>query len=201
MKLRTLTRCSLGLSVVVALLSAGSAQAATSVSTTCTAPVLYQPFLQYNDSNWYSLTPGQSYDNFSGTGWTLSGGAAVSTNTLADGYTGSTLNLPRGAKAVSPELCVDNAYPYMRTMLKALNGGSVSFTISYMLTTGAWGSAKNIGTVSSGNTSWLLTGQVNLASGPYTGWNYAQVTITGGGKTTTSTSSIYNLYLDPRMKH
>ena len=201
MNLRTLRRCSLGLSALVALLSAGSAEAATSVSTTCTSPVLYQPFLQYNDSNWYSLAPGGTYDSFTGSGWTLSGGAKISATVLGDGYTGSVLTLPPGSKAVSPSLCLNNTYPYMRTMFQQAGGGSANFAISYMLTSGAWGASKNIGSVTSPNTSWMLTGQVNLASGPYSGWNYAQVTITGGGKLSTSTSSIYNLYLDPRMKH
>ena len=199
MKLRNLTRCSLGLSVVVALLCAGSAQAAT-VSTTCTAPIVYQPFLPLGDSNWYALAPGESYDNFTGTGWTLSNGASISTTTLADGSTGSVLNVPYGGKVVSPVLCVNNTYPYMRMMLKTVGGGSVSFAISYMLNTGAWKSPQSVGSVTSSSTNWALTGQVGLASGPYTGWNYAQVTMTGGGKTTTSASSIYNLYLDPRMK-
>jgi hypothetical protein len=188
------------LSVLVGLLAASSAQATTTVTTTCTEPVLYQPFLPFLDGNWYSLTPGESYDNFDGTGWTLSNGANISTSTLQDGSTGSVLTLPKGAKAVSPQLCVNNTYPYMRMMLHAINGGSLSFTISYMSTSG-WKTAQSIGSVSTSSTAWVLTNQVKLASGPYSGWNYAQVTITGGGTKTTSTSSMYNLYLDPRMKH
>src|SRR6202035_3268533 len=95
MKPRTLRRSSIGLSIAVAMLLAGSAEAAT-VSTTCTAPALYQPFLSYLDGNGYSLAPGESIDNFSATGWTLSGGAKISTTKLADGTTGSVLTLPPG---------------------------------------------------------------------------------------------------------
>ena len=200
MKLRTLRRGSLALSVLVALVSAGSAQAAT-ISTTCTEPVLYQPFLPYLDGNWYSLTPGESYDEFNGTGWTLSSGAGITTTTLQDGSTGSVLTLPRGSKAVSPPLCLNNTYPYLRTMLHASAGGSIIFSISYLSTSGTYSSPKTIGTVTTTSTGWVLTSQVRIPSGPYTGWNYGRLTMTGGGSKTTSTASTYNLYLDPRMKH
>src|SRR6059058_4680699 len=36
-----------------------------------------QPFLSSGDSHSYTLAPGQSVDDFSGTGWTFSAGAAV----------------------------------------------------------------------------------------------------------------------------
>ena len=200
MKLRTLRHGSVGLSVVVALLSAGSAQASTTVSTTCTAPALSQPFLSYLDGNGYSAAPGESYDNFSGTGWTLSGGAKISTTTLADGTTGSVLTLPFGSKAVSPgTVCVNNTYPYMRTMFQQAGGGSVTFAMSYLQTNGTWKAPQNFGPVQSTSTAWGLTSQVKLPSGPYSGWNYAQITVTGGGKSSSS-SSIYNLYLDPRLR-
>jgi hypothetical protein len=198
-KFGILTRASLGLSVVIAMLAAGSAQA-TTISTTCTQPVLYQPFLPFNDGNWYSLVPGESYDSFPATGWTLSGGASVVTASLYDPTTGPVLNLPYGSKAVSPQMCLNNTYPYMRMMLHDVNSGSVSFQISYLQTSGVWKSWQSTGSVTTGSSSWVLTGQVNLASGPYTGWNYAKIMMIGGGKTT-STSQVYNVYDDPRMKY
>jgi hypothetical protein len=207
MKLWTLPRTALGLGATVAVLGAGLAQvatanAATTVTypTTCTQPVLYQPFLPFLDGNWYSLTPGESYDAFDGGGWTLSASATVNSATVQDGTSGSVLTLPKGAKAVSPPLCVNNTYPYARMMLQGANSGAVTFSIAYMTTTGNYGSAKPIGTVNAPS-AWGLSPQVKLASGPYTGWNYAILTIVGAGSKTTSTSSLYNLYLDPRMKH
>jgi hypothetical protein len=205
MKLRTLARGTAGMAVLAGLLSAAPAYAATSsvtYPTTCTSPVLYQPFLPFLDGNWYSLTPGESYDNFDGGSWTLSGGATTTSTTLQDGTTGLVLSLPKGSKAVSPPLCLNNTYPYMRVMEQAANAGQLSFAISYMSTTGTYGSSKSIGSVTPSSTgAWALSSQLRLSSGPYTGWNYAILTITGAGSKTTSTSSLYNLYLDPRMKH
>jgi hypothetical protein len=43
--------------------------------------------------------PGRAGTNvFTGTGWTLSGGAKVVSATLADGTTGTVLDLPSGAR-------------------------------------------------------------------------------------------------------
>jgi hypothetical protein len=203
MKLWTLVRCSVGLTLLAALFTAGPAQAVTSTyATSCTEPVLYQPFLPFLDGNWYSLTPGEAYDEFDAGGWTLSNGAATVSTALQDGTTGLTLSLPKGSKAVSPPLCVNNTYPYMRMMEKSPNGGSLTFAISYLANTGTYGAAKTIGSITPASTgAWALSSQVRIPTGPYSGWNYAVLTITAGGRVSTSTSSLYNLYLDPRMKH
>ena len=197
-KFGILPRVSFGLGVVVALLAAGTAEA--TVTTTCTQPVLYQPFLPFGDGNWYSLLPGESYDNVDATGWTLSGGASLMKTTLQDGTAGQVLNLPYGAKAITSAACFSNTFPYMRMMLHAVNSGSVSFQISYLQTSGVWKAWQSTGSVTSSSAGFVLTGQVNLASGPYIGWNQAKIMLVGGGKTT-SVSQVYNVFADPRMKH
>ena len=68
----------------------------------CTAPALTSPFASLGDANQYALLPGESADNFTATGWLLGGGAKVVTTKLADGTTGSVLDLPAGAYAISP---------------------------------------------------------------------------------------------------
>src|SRR3954462_379402 len=66
----------------------------------CADPTLSQPFLEANDSNWYTLTRGQSVDYFDADGWTLSNGAGLENTSLAKGNAGSVLDLPSGATAV-----------------------------------------------------------------------------------------------------
>lgn len=214
MKLRTLTLASVLTTACVALLSSGPAQAfrvpngtsstsskSSGVSTNCTEPAVSQPFLSFGDSSWYSLAPGESYDQFTAAGWTLSNGAYIGSSTLQDGTTGSVLVLPNGSQAVSPPLCVDNSYPYLKAMLQAVHGGSVTFSISYMTTTGTYGSLRT-DNAQTPTGAWKLSSELGLGSGPYTGWNYAILTITGGGgKLAGAASSLYNLYFDPRMKH
>lgn len=177
------------------LLAAGGASAAT---TACTAPAVFQPFLSFGDANWYVLPGGESYDNFDGTGWTLSGGAQLLTSALYDGTQGLVLDLPPGAKAVSPAICVNNTYPYLRTMVRTVSG-QVNFSLAYATSTG-WGASKSTGSVKSGSPAWALSGQVKLPTGSLSGWQMAQMTLTGTGTVGTSDSRLYNLYLDPRMK-
>ena len=112
MKYRNITRRAAGLAVAFAAMAGGTAHAATPVQTSaCSEPsyAFSQPFSSVKDSNWYTLAPGQSVNSFDATGWTLSGGAKLVTTTLADGSTGTVLDLPAGATAVTPPMCVSAA--------------------------------------------------------------------------------------------
>jgi hypothetical protein len=197
MKLGTRLRSSFGLAVIIALATAGGAQASTtSTTTSCTAPPVSQPFLSWGDSAWYSVAPGESYDNFAGTGWTLSGGAKIVSTTLADGRVGEILDLPSGAKAVSPATCVNDAYPYLKTIVRSTNHGTANISIAYLGTNG-WGKDQSTGFVTSAQPVWTLSTQVKLVVGPMCGWQQARFTLVGTG--TSADTEVYNFYLDPRM--
>ena len=114
---RSLRRTVVALSALL-VLGVAPAQAAKSKSSTpappveitspsqCTEAALTQPFLYAGDTNYYTLAPGESANDFPGTGWKLSGGASIKTTTLAAGGSGQVLDLPSGSKAVSPSFCV-----------------------------------------------------------------------------------------------
>jgi hypothetical protein len=196
----------LGLGVVIAALGAAPAQAATTPVDTsmCTTPVFSQPFLSWQDTNSYTLVSGQSADNFSGAGWVLSGGASLVTTTLADGRTGSVLDLPTGSQAVSPTICVASDYPDARMMVSNLSGssgGKMDFAVSYAGTSSATtpqqtGTFKTTGNQGvSGN--WLLSAPADMQPGSAPGWQPMQITLTPSGPKKTD-FQIYNLYVDPR---
>lgn len=192
-----LVRRSVGLcAALVAALAIGPAGA--SAADTCTAPAVSQPFLAYGDSAWYSIVPGQSHDNFDGTGWALSGGATLSAATLANGQAGQVLNLPVNGKAVSPPMCVNNLYPYLRTMVSSASKGYAKINISYLRSTG-WTAPKATGQLQSSTANWALSSKIKLVNGPDAGWQMAQFTLVGGGRGAASTR-IYNLYADPKMR-
>jgi hypothetical protein len=197
MKHGLLTRGSLGLGVVIAFLAVACTQAL-ATTTSCTAPSpIEQPFLYANDANYYAPLPGESYDNLAGTGWTLSNGAKIVTSTLADGKTGSALELPSGAKAVSPEICVTNEYPSARSLVRN-TGGSQNVTVQMAYYgTSSWGGTKNVANVTGSGTAWTLSGVLKLPTGNLVGWNVARFTFVAAGKS--SKSQIYNFYVDPRM--
>jgi hypothetical protein len=207
--------CRLGLGLAIAAVAAAPAQAKTAsvqAATTpvdtsmCTAPALSQPFLSWQDTNWYALAAGQAVDNFNGAGWTLSGGAKIVATTLADGTTGSVLDLPSGSQAISPTICLTSDYPSARMMVRNLsgsNGGNVSFSVSYAGTTSAnsplqTGTFKTTGNQGVGG-GWELSDPVALEPSTNSGWQPMQITLTPSGPAKAS-FEVYNLYVDPRAK-
>jgi hypothetical protein len=198
MRLSLFIRRSLGLGAVIAAFVAAPAQATAAVDTSmCVEGVFSQPFLSYNDINWYTPLPGESFDSFNGSGWELSGGATVQATTLADGTTGSVLDLPSGSRAVSPTVCVTSIYPTARTMVRDVVGSEVVlFSVSYA-GTNTWNNPQITGQVHGSNTSWTLSNPVQLQPENVPGLQPMRITLTPAGKT--GEFQIYNLYLDPRM--
>ena len=172
---------------------------ATIGATDCTAPVFTQPFLDINDSNWYTLAPGQTVDNFDGTGWSLAGGAQVESATVASGATGSVLDLPSGSTAVSPQMCVDTTFKTARTMIRdvAGQGGGVRVAVTYKDGKHSQkpSAAGNIG----GNGSdWVASRRFNVKPSHVIGWQLVRFTFAAQG--TGTEFQLSNFYVDPRMK-
>lgn len=159
-------------------------------------PALTEPFASFGDTNEYAIVPGLAFDSFTGTGWTLSGGASVGRTTLADGTTGSVLELPAGGKAVSPAMCVDYDFPDARMMVKDASANqSVTLLASYAGTnTQVSSSYSKSGT----GTGWTASPVLQTDPGSSSGWQLVVFTIEGPSNSTPT--QIYNFYVDPRMK-
>jgi hypothetical protein len=191
-----IARRSLGVCVAIAAVFT-VAPSASSAATSCSAPALVQAYSWAGDTNWYAALPGESWDSFGGTGWLLSGGAKIVSTTLADGKKGSLLDLPSGAKAVSPATCVTNDYPNVRTEVRNMLGSvGVNVSVAYM-GTNTWGSPQASGTVTGIGTGWTLPKAIKIKPGNVTGWQLAQFTLVAAGSS--SEYQISNLYVDPRM--
>jgi hypothetical protein len=191
---------SLALGGLISAFAAVPAHAATTAVDTsiCSNPLLTQPFVSAKDNNWYTLLPGETPGGFGGDGWTLSGGAKVVTATLPDGSTTSVLDLPSGAKAVSPTICVTSAYPTARAMVRNVVGAEgVFFYVSYEGTS-TWSVPKNTGQVHGANSAWTLATPVNVQPSNTTGWQPMRITLIPGGKT--SDFQVYDLYVDPHAR-
>jgi hypothetical protein len=187
---RALAACGLLLA-----LGAGSAQAEITPSSRCVEPTLSQPFLYAGDTNFYTLLPGEAPNSFGGQGWSLSGGASIESTTLADGSTGSVLDLPSGSKAISPSLCVTSEYPTARTMVRDVSGSQgASVSVSY-LGTPTRGRPKYAGQVNGNGNDWTLSTPVNTQPDDVPGWQVLRLVLRGGGAG--SEVQLYNLYVDP----
>ncbi len=193
-------RWSPGLGAVIALLGAGSAQAARwtgapSSASACAVPALTQPFLSFGDPNWYAIAPGESYDNFSGSGWTLAGGARIVATKLSDWTTGDVLDLPHGATATSPAMCVTNDYTSARTMVREVTGSvGVSMSVAYGSSASDFDS---VGTVKASGMQWSLSPVVSITPVGSPGWQFAWYVFVATGAT--GEDQLYNFYVDPRM--
>ncbi|HZE05915.1 MAG TPA: hypothetical protein VE127_11860 [Solirubrobacteraceae bacterium] len=198
MNYRSIIRRAAGLAVLFAAVAGGSAQAAPwARMSACSQPdySFSQPFSSFRDANWYTLAPGQSVNSFDGTGWTLSGGAQLVTTTLADGSTGTVLDLPAGATAVSPPMCVSADYPSARAEVRDVAGPpSVHLSVAYT-NTPSWDKPAAAG-VMAGNVGWGNSQPLQLHPGHLWGWQQEVFTLTGNGPNG-SEAQVYNFYVDP----
>jgi hypothetical protein len=193
----------LGAAIVVMVVPASAQASTTAVDTSwCATPTLSQPFRGWKDANWYALAPGESDKSFDGAGWELSGGARIITAMLDNGSVSSVLDLPTGARAVSPPMCVTSDYPRARTMVRNLNGtgGGVSFYVADAGTD----PLDKANTLTKpmqvkGKRDWMLSPPVNVAPGKLSGWRPVQFTFIGDPQK--SEFQIYDFYIDPRMAH
>jgi hypothetical protein len=188
------------LTATIAALGAGSALAATTTpvdTSACSAPQLTQAFLPTHDNNWYTLVPGQTVDGFTGTGWTLSGGAQIAASSLSGGAPRSVLDLPSGSSAISPPMCVSSDYPTARTMVRDVAGSEgVHVSVAYAGTKTA-DKPQNVGQVHGTQSAWTASHPFNVHPGNLPGWQMVQFTLTAGGKS--SDFQISNFWVDPRM--
>jgi len=103
----------------------------------CPSAPLSQPFSKFNDTNWYELVPNGDFEG-STAGWTLSGKAALASGSESYAVTGklgkSSLELPAGASATSPFMCVDKSYRTMRFFARS-EGGSSSVSVQVLYKT------------------------------------------------------------------
>ena len=175
-------------------LSGAGSSAVSAAKAGCVAPTITQPFLPLGDDNEYALVPGESYDNLSGNGWTLTGGGRIVMRTLYDGTQGSVLDLPAGATAVSPPMCVTEQDPTARAMVRNIAGSAgVDISVTYL-----GGSSVSTGNIEGSSGAWSLSRTVDIHPSSVSGWQLAQFTFIPHGNGS-SDYQIYNFYVDPRM--
>jgi hypothetical protein len=158
-----------------------------------------QPFVAFKDLNYYKLVPGGEFNNPS-EGWELSGGAQVIKTTRPDGTTGGVLDVPGGAKAVSPPMEVTLQDPTARVWVRDVTGAEgVEVSVSYANTATA-AHPKGVGRVHGQQTGWTLptpfTTQPQIA-GSQEGTRSVRFVLTAGRSNDTQ---LYGLWVDPRMR-
>ncbi len=186
-------------------LPVAAAQAAT--ATTCPETTLVQPFKaieekeKIKEPGYYSLMSGGGFEAGE-TAWTLSGGAKVASGGGVSALTGkevkSSLELPKGAVAVSPLTCVE---PNDRTFrfLDRNESGTTTLTVSVVYE-GLTGASKV-------STLTAATGKELAASAILNTGAHEAAKLSGGFakmsvrfEATGGTARVDDVYLDPRMR-
>jgi hypothetical protein len=186
----------LGMAGVLVALVIGPAQSAAAATTAafCPPATLSQPFA--GDGRWYTLTPGEAANAFAGTGWLLTGGARIATERLADGTTGTVLDLPAGSTATSPAMCVDGSYPLARMVTRTLGKAPDNSTKFYTVPVGSHTLSGGMPVL--GTPSWTTSPPDNVA-GAGTAAAEVQFRFIAGPKA--ADLQVYNLYIDPHMHY
>jgi hypothetical protein len=128
----------------------------------CEGETFSQPFAAYGDSNEYSLAPGGEF-NEGEDGWQLSGGAKVVAAQRPDGARGGVLELPAGAKAVSPPTCVTMRYPTARLWTEDVrSGGLLLVSVSYQGTALSLSAPQLAGELFGTQGSWSLSAALDV---------------------------------------
>ena len=194
-RMRTaIAACAAALMVGAVPAQASKFQEITSASK-CTEPTLYQPFLSFGDSNYYALPAGESYDNFTGKGWVLSGGARFIPTTLQDGATGYVLDMPANSTATSPNFCLNPSYPKARAMIADVYGPpNLSFYVTYESS----GKTPSSNAPAPSGNVWVLSPTFALYPSSTAGWQLGKFTFVSGGNA--SEVRVYNFYVDPYVR-
>lgn len=178
-------------------LSVSAAQASLIDFGTCSANAVSQPFAPWGDNSSYELVPGGDFESsdFSATPWTLSGGAQVTPGSEPYAATGtlgaSSLSLPAGTSAESPQTCVDAAYPTFRFFVGGSGVAAVSVVYgSLVIPTGIV-----VGTGEWAPTEVMVTGSLlgGLLSG---GTADVSILLTG----LTGTVQVDDMFVDPWVR-
>ncbi len=173
---------------------------AASAPEVCGGQAFSQPFVAFNDPNFYTLVPGGEFDS-SSEGWELFGGAAIVSGARPNKTTGDVLNLPSGAIAVSPSVCVTLQYPSARVWVRDVKGSEgVAVGVAYAGTKTA-SQPQNVGQVHGQQTEWTLSSPINVQpqiAGPTEGPRQVRFVLLAGGKT--SDFQLSGLWVDPRMR-
>lgn len=154
----------------------------------CTYEKGEQAFAAWSDPRSYVLVPDGDFAS-GGAGWTLEGGAAV---------TSQSLSLPAGGSAVSPPICVSKDTPFLRAM--ALDSGAAGAKLQVEIVYEGLDTTRNRVVAGDKDEAWDPTHLLGQSSGLATqsgADSYVQVRITAVG----SEWQVDDVYVDPFARY
>ena len=164
----------------------------------CDNSALTQPFNQWADLDYYKLAPGGDFEG-SLSGWTLSGGAQGASGSESYGVGGSvgssSLRLPSGSSAVSPQTCVNAAYPTFRFFVRSDTPGT-TVTESVIYQTAAGSTTIPVGSVAATG-SWMPTAPMLTGSAITGAMNGGTANVSLQFTASGGSAQVDDVYVDP----
>ena len=154
-------------------------------------------FKPWHDRALYTLAPGGDFETLA-EGWTLEGGvlAADSSPFLLGAALGaSSLELPAGASAVTPPICVERGFPSFRFVARSVGEERAVMKVQVLY---ADGKKKATGRVKPG-AEWAPTRKLSLAQGRFKIRRGRSAQVQLRFAVTTGTARLDDVYIDPRM--
>jgi hypothetical protein len=166
--------------------------------TPCEERVFDRLFKPWHDRMLYTAVPGGDFETLA-EGWTLEGGAALVADSspflLGPALGASALELPAGATALSPPICVERGFPNFRFAAKSVSTERASLKVQVVY---ADGRHKATGRLKP-RADWAVTRKLSLAQGRFRVRRGESALVQLRFAVTSGTARIDDLYIDPRF--
>jgi hypothetical protein len=163
----------------------------------CEERVFSRVFKPWHDRAHYTLAPGGDFETLA-EGWTLEGAALAADSSpflLGTALGGSSLELPAGASALSPPICVERGFPSFRLLARSVSADRAVVKVQVVY---ADGRHKRTGRVKPA-ADWAPTRKLSLAQGRFKARRGGSAQVQLRFAVTAGTARIDDVYVDPRM--
>ena len=165
------------------------------------APCEERPFARvfepWNDRRLYTLAPGGDFET-AAEGWTLDGGIVAADSSpfvLGEALGASSLELPAGASAVTPPICVERGFPSFRLVARSVSADQAVVKVEVVF---ADGRVKKAGRLKPA-ADWAVTRKLSLAQGRFRVRRGESALVQLRFAVTTGTARLDDVYVDPRF--
>jgi hypothetical protein len=163
----------------------------------CEERTFARVFEPWNDSRLYTLAPGGDFETLA-EGWTLDGATAAADSSpfvLGAALGASSLELPAGATALSPPICVERGFPSFRLAARSVSADQAFVKVQVVY---ADGRAKKTGRLQPA-ADWAVTRKLSLAQGRFKVRRGKSALVRLRFAATAGTARLDDLYVDPRF--
>jgi hypothetical protein len=163
----------------------------------CEARTFARVFKPWNDSRLYTLAPGGDFETLA-EGWTLEGATVAADSSpfvLGAALGVSSLELPAGATALSPPICVERGFPSFRLAARTVSTDRAVVKVGVVY---ADGRVKKSGRLKPA-ADWAVTRKLSLAQGRFRVRRGESALVQLRFAVTAGTARLDDVYVDPRF--